>query len=173
MPTVQIIRYPWVARTAQRAPKADFFDETHRTMRVLPIDCDFNLHINNGRYLSIMDLGRIDHATRTGWWQTFRAKGWNPVATGVTIRFRRELRIGSKYRLFTKIIGWDERWFFFEQRFERADGSLAARAYVKAAVLDKRRRPIPPADVVAALDADPQSPQLPSEITTWQQIEAG
>ncbi|MCW2971798.1 MAG: thioesterase [Thermoleophilia bacterium] len=173
MPTVQILRYPWVARTARRAPKADFFDETFRAMRVLPIDCDFNLHINNGRYLSIMDLGRIDHATRTGWWATFRARGWNPVATGVTIRFRRELRIGARYRLYTKLAGWDERWFFFEQRFERADGSLAARAYVKAAVLDKGRRPVAPREVVAELGADPTSPQLPNGITTWQQIDAG
>lgn len=173
MPTVLALRYPLVARSARRAPKADFFDETYREMRVLPNDCDFNLHINNGRYLSLMDLGRIDHATRTGWLATFRARRWNPVATGVTIRFRRELRIGTRYRLFTKLAGWDERWFYFEQRFERADGLLAARAYVKAAVLDKRRTPMPPATVVAALDVDPVSPQLPSDITTWQQIEAG
>ena len=32
--------------------------------RVLPNDLDSNLHMNNGRYLTIMDLGRTDALLR-------------------------------------------------------------------------------------------------------------
>ena len=28
------------------------------TMRVMPWHCDPNMHINNGKYLSLMDIGR-------------------------------------------------------------------------------------------------------------------
>jgi acyl-CoA thioesterase FadM len=173
MPTVLALRYPLVGLSAKRRPTVDLFGESHRVMRVLPNDCDFNLHVNNGRYLSLMDLGRIDHATRSGWWGSFQEHGWKPVAAGATIRYRRELRIGSRYRLFTKCLGWTERWVFFEQRFERMDGLLSARAYVKVATLGRDGRPIPPHDVVTAMGLDPVSPELPSDIDAWQQIEAG
>lgn len=173
MPTVLALRYPLVGFRARRQPTIGLFEESQRIMRVLPNDCDFNLHVNNGRFLSLMDLGRIDHATRSGWWRTFRERGWTPVAAGVTIRYRRELRIGRRYRLTTTCLGWDERWVFFAQRFERMDGSLAARAYVKVATLGTDGRPIPPGNVVVAMGMDPTSPPLPTDILTWQQIDAG
>lgn len=34
--------------------------------RVWPGDLDINLHMNNGRYLSLCDLGKIDLMLRTG-----------------------------------------------------------------------------------------------------------
>ena len=37
--------------------------------RVSPGDIDVNRHMNNGRYLTIMDLGRIDVLIRTGLWR--------------------------------------------------------------------------------------------------------
>ena len=33
---------------------------------VLPNDLDTNLHMNNGRYLTLMDLGRLDLFVRSG-----------------------------------------------------------------------------------------------------------
>jgi acyl-CoA thioesterase FadM len=35
-------------------------------LRVLPNDIDINLHMNNGRYLTICDLTRVDMFIRTG-----------------------------------------------------------------------------------------------------------
>mgnify|MGYP003290859366 CR=1 FL=1 len=35
-------------------------DDSRVCFRVLPNDCDVNLHMNNGRYWTIMDLGRAD-----------------------------------------------------------------------------------------------------------------
>jgi acyl-CoA thioesterase FadM len=173
MTTVLAIRYPLMGLRARRHAPVDLLDESCIVQRVLPNDCDMNLHINNGRYLSLMDLGRIDHVTRSGWWSTFKQRGWNPVAAGVTIRYRRELRIGWRYRLFTKCLGWTDRWVFFEQRFERMDGKLAARAYVKVAILGADGRTLDPAEVVAAMGVDPTSPELPLDIERWQEIAAG
>ncbi len=41
-------------------------DESVLKLRVWPVDLDVNLHMNNGRYLSVMDLGRVDVILRTG-----------------------------------------------------------------------------------------------------------
>ncbi len=35
------------------------FEESRVAFRVLPNDCDINFHMNNGRYLAFMDLGRV------------------------------------------------------------------------------------------------------------------
>jgi acyl-CoA thioesterase FadM len=173
MPLVLALRYPLAGLRALRKPRATLLEQTSITMRVRPSDCDSYLHVNNGRYLSIMDIGRIDHAGRCGLIQAFRARGWKPVAGGATIRFRRELRLGTRYVLRTRCVGWDEGWSFWEQVFERADGQLAARAYVKVATLDRDGARLPSETVIGALGVDTTSPPLPEGVLAWQASEFG
>jgi len=173
MPLVLGIRYPLAGIRSLRRPRVELLGESSVRMRVRLSDCDVNLHVNNGRYLSIMDIGRIDHSGRCGLITVFREQGWSAVAGGATIRFRRELRIGERYVLRTRCVGWDEGWSFWEQVFERADGQLAARAYVKVASLGKDRRRLDMARVMEALGHDPVSPPLPEGVLAWQQTDAG
>ena len=42
------------------------FEDSVLTFRVWPGDLDLNVHMNNGRYLTVMDLGRLDLMARTG-----------------------------------------------------------------------------------------------------------
>lgn len=37
--------------------------------RVWPHDLDPSIHMNNGRYLALMDLGRLDLLIRSGLWR--------------------------------------------------------------------------------------------------------
>lgn len=110
-------------------------------LRVWPNDLDFNLHMNNGRYLSLMDLGRVDLLARSGLGRTVLAKRWMPVVTGVTIRYRRSLAPFQRFRLETRLVGWDEHFLFLDQRFVISggadDGMLAANATVRAAFVAK------------------------------------
>lgn len=41
---------------------------------VLPNDLDLNFHMNNGRYLTVLDLGRIDFLLRIGLAKGFSQK---------------------------------------------------------------------------------------------------
>jgi hypothetical protein len=49
-----------------RLPRKGVFDESRVTFRVLPTDCDVNFHLNNGRYLAFMDLGRLHLTAQIG-----------------------------------------------------------------------------------------------------------
>ncbi|MCW2927592.1 MAG: hypothetical protein JWM86_1560 [Thermoleophilia bacterium] len=173
MPLVLGLRYPFAGIRSLRKPKVGLLEWSSVRMRVRPSDCDLYLHINNGRYLSLMDIGRTDHAGRSGLIGMFRSRGWKPVAGGATIRFRRELRIGTRYTLHTRCAGWDDGWSYWEQRFDRADGQLAARAFIKVAVLDGDGSRLPSAEVMQALGIDPVSPPLPEAIAAWQSSEYG
>ena len=173
MPLVLGLRYPLAGLRAVRKPAIDLLEESTLQLRVHLRDCDVLMHVNNGRYLSLMDLGRIDHSGRSGLIREMRARRWGAVAGGATIRFRRELRWRSRYTLRTKVVGWDERFFYWQQVFERADGQLAARAYAKVALLDERGKRLDTADALAALGVDPESPPLPDGIAAWQSSEFG
>ena len=42
---------------------------SYLTLRVCPGDLDTSLHMNNGRYWTLMDLGRTDLMLRSGFWR--------------------------------------------------------------------------------------------------------
>ena len=130
---------------------------------VLPNDLDTNLHMNNGRYLTIMDLGRVDALLRSGLFKTIAREKWMPVIAGVSMIFRRSLAPFERYRLETRLIGWDEKWVYMEQTFIRKNGDLAARGYVKATFLKKGQRVVS-ADIAAAANYNGASPALSAEL---------
>ena len=61
--------------------------------RVWPNDLDTNLHMNNGRYLTLMDLGRLDLLLHNGAVPFVLRNKWYPVLAGTQIRFRRPLNL--------------------------------------------------------------------------------
>ncbi len=112
------------------AKRLSVLDESVISLRVFPNDLDFYGHMNNGRYLTLMDLGRVDLILRTGLGRVAKKNGWNPLIGFTTIRFKKSLKCFHRFHLHTRIVGWDEKWFFIEQRFERK-GKLMAAGLVK------------------------------------------
>lgn len=105
-------------------------------LRVWPNDIDFNFHLNNGRYLNVMDYGRVHLLASVGLLTPILKKRWAPVVGSVWMTYRRSLALGARYQLATRLVCWDERWFYMEQTFLGDDG-LAAVGWVKGALLGK------------------------------------
>jgi acyl-CoA thioesterase FadM len=137
-------------------------DEARLRFHVLPHDLDFNLHVNNARYLALMDLGRVDLLNQLGLMRlAFRGR-WFPVLGQVSIRYHRPLFLFQGFDLATRIVGWDAKWFYLEQRFER-EGKPVATAHARALV----RGPggsIPTDQIIGALGFEISSPALPDEV---------
>ena len=132
-------------------------DESLLRLRVWPTDMDLNFHLNDGRYISLTGLGRIDLMLGTGLLRRAMKRGQYPVVGAVTIRYRREIKAFEKFSLRSRIAGWDDKWTYFEHRFEK-DGELAAIAYARG-VLRTRGGPVPTRDVISE-----PSPPLPPDI---------
>src|SRR3989338_9015257 len=94
--------------------KLSAMDHSELRFRVLPNDLDIYGHMNNGRYLTLMDLGRMDWIWRTGLDRVTRKNRWNPLVASSTIRYKKSLRLWETFSLHTRIIGWDDKWFFIE-----------------------------------------------------------
>jgi acyl-CoA thioesterase FadM len=87
--------------------------------RVLPNDLDINLHMNNGRYLTMVDLGLMEFFTRSGFLKSLLAQGWRPMAGGVQMSFRRDLKLFQRYELHFRWLCSDERWNYMAVEFIR------------------------------------------------------
>jgi len=146
------------------------FDESALDFRVWPTDLDVNFHMNNGRYLTIMDLGRVDLMLRTGLGRMALKRNWSPLVGSATIHFRRSLDPFQRFQLRSRILCWGEKWFFIEQVFERR-GELIAVGTVKG-LLRGRLGNIPTAEVLRSLNLNVSSPEIPEHIRLWQQSEA-
>jgi acyl-CoA thioesterase FadM len=117
-------------------PRIDTLETDVLNLRVWPNDVDFNFHLNNARFLSVMDYGRIHLLARVGLLTPILKARWAPVVGAVWMTYRRSLPLWARYQLATHLVCWDERWFYMEQTFTGADG-LAAVGWVKGALVDK------------------------------------
>lgn len=142
------------------------FEASRLRFRVWPTDIDLNIHMNNARYLSLMDLGRTDLIIRTGLHRLMLRHKWQAVIGGATVRYRRPLKPFQPLRLSTRLLFWDDRWLYLEQRITTADGATACVALVKAVFIHGGTR-VSPADTIAAAGHDTPSPAVPDWVTTW------
>ena len=129
-------RVIWLFLTVKRKTPLSFRDVDHLPMRARWTDLDPLRHVNNGVYLSMMDLGRVDLMMRTGVWTKLMDAAYYPVVAAQTITYRKSLQWRQKFVLETHMAGFHDRALFVEQRFV-VDGELYARAFVKARFLKR------------------------------------
>ena len=149
-------------------PKKGLFEESRVPFRVLPNDCDINFHMNNGRYLTFMDLGRVHLVTQVGLMPVIFRKRWSAALAAAEVNFIRAIAPFQKFELVTRIVTWDEKYCYMEQRFER-EGSLCAHAFVKGLFLRGRNR-VPNSEVVAELGFTGSPPPMPEELRIWVEL---
>ena len=162
--------YPWlrllrVGASLRAAPKVPVFSATRVRLRVWPGDLDLNLHVNNGRYLSLADLGRLDWLVRTGLYGAARTQKASPVIGDAIAKFRRDLQPFQTFEIHTRLLGWDSKWGFIEHRFMRAGravGVIAVRGVFKHS-----EGLIQPAAILESLGHTAPSPVLPEWATEF------
>ncbi len=151
---------------AFRKPRLDVLEEGRMRLTCWPTDLDIAFHMNNGRYLTIADLGRYELIVRTGFWPTMRKRGWHPVVGTSKIWHRRSLEAFQRFDLTTRMIGWDDKWVYIEHRFEGVGakaGTLYCRIVVKTLFL-KGREKVATADLIAAFGHEGQSPAMEPDL---------
>ena len=125
-------------------------EPTQVTFRVWPFDLDLNIHMNNARYLSWMDLGRVYHMGVTGLYRKSIQRKWMPVVGHIDIKFIKPLPPFAKVTLRTEIHGHDEKYFDIRQTFFYQDHPMAI-AHVKGIFVSKKEGKIHPQAVIDAL----------------------
>lgn len=146
-------------------------DGTHvSTHMCWPWDLDPWIELNNGRTLTLYDLGRIPLASRTGLIGILRKKQWGITVAGNSVRYRRRIKAFQRFTMISRVIGWDARFVYMEQSMW-SRGECCNHMLVRSAVTGARGI-VPPAEVMAALGGDPESPALPDWVQDWIKADA-
>jgi len=140
--------------------------------RAWPTDLDPSVHINNGKYLSLMDLGRLDLMVCAGLWRAILRHRWTPIASNVFIRYRREIRPFQRFRLETRLLTWDATNVVMEQVFilesGPRDGQIAARALFKGGIYDRGARAFVPIErLMIETGARGDAPEATAEVAAF------
>ena len=160
--------------------------ETHVSHhRCWPHDIDLWMELNNGRTLTLYDLGRLVLFHRTGLVPVMRKHGWAGTVAGSSVRYRRRIRMFDRIEMRSRLIGWDHRFVYVEQSMWRPQGDCANHILLRTAVT--RVPPaagkgsgkgavtgaaagagglVPTAEVARAV-GEPVSPPLPGWVGAW------
>ena len=153
----------WLRRNG---PRLDPHDVGRMAFRVLPTDLDVLGHMNNGVYLSIMDLGRMDLLQRSGVWSRLFRAGFFPVMADETISFRRSLMPWQRFTLETRIVGYDAKAVYVEQRAV-VEGQIYARATTRGRFVKKTGGTVTTAEVAEVTGIDITGHPLPEWMARW------
>jgi acyl-CoA thioesterase FadM len=152
-----------------RPGRRGLFAESVVGFRVWPNDLDTNFHMNNGRYLTLMDLGRLDLLLGIRAVPIVLKNKWYPVLAGTQIRFRRPLNLFQKFEIRTRIVTWDKKWVFLEQKILKR-GDLVLHAYLKGVFVGPRGS-VPITELLALMGAREAPPPMPAGLTAWVEAE--
>lgn len=152
------------------------FDELGELpMRVWPGDLDAYPEQNNGRHLTLMDLGRYDFAVRCGLYSAVRRRKWAFMIAGSSARFRHRLRPFQRYTLCSKPLGHDGRFFYFHQftvsgGFGDRPRMTHSSALIRGALVGSNGL-VPIAEVLAEMGQPNWNPPLPDWVSAWTEAE--
>jgi len=150
-------------------PALDLMDKSILKFYVLPNDLDINMHMNNGRFNSIMDLGRVDILLRTGLLKIIHKKKWFGIVGSIHTRFKRPLKPFQAYELHSQIIYWDEKWTWVDQKMY-SNGKLISSALVQT-LIRKKDANVPTVELQQLMGVNYPTPSITNEIKHLEKFE--
>ncbi len=156
---------------ASRQPSLGLTDLHVSHHMVWPWDLDGFLELNNGRALTLYDLGRLGMGLRTGLIQTLKDRKWGLTMAGSSVRYRRRLHMFERFEMRSRAVCWDDKFVYIEQSMWKSDGECASHVLYRAAVTD-RNGIVAPDRVLKAMGRHVTSPETPEWIAAWIKAEA-
>lgn len=138
-------------------------DEAHVEMRAWPTDLDWTGHVGDERYLEMMKLGRHCLASRMGVLAEMQKRGITAHVAATEVQYLSELEVFECFEMVSRVVGWDDKWLFVEQRFLRCGGRPLAVGLVQL-VFKQENETVPPEVVMSYSGQTLAPPPLPAEV---------
>lgn len=147
-------------------PSKPWSEESELRFRVLPTDCDLNLHLTSSRYIALSDLGRIHLLGQTGILGDIIKRRWFPFSAGVEVTYIRPIQPFQLFTVRTRALTWDDKYWYSEHRFEVAD-ELRAIVLTRGLFVCGRKL-VSMAEIAALTAENPPPPPVPETVEQWQ-----
>ena len=134
-----------------------------------PWDLDMFFELNNGRSLSLYDLGRLPMARRSGFLKLIRQQGWGMSMAGATVRWRHRVTLFQRFEMRSGALGRDARFLYLHQTMWRKGRALSSVIY-RVAVTDKNGI-VDTQRVADAMGIPEWDPQMPEWVMLWAKSE--
>ena len=135
----------------------------------LPVDLDVWMELNNGRTLTLYDLGRIPLVQRVGFLGMLKQHGWSFTIAGSSVRYRKRVTVFNKLEMRSKIVGRDARFLYVVQSMWHK-GEATSSALFRLAVTGNGI--VPTDEWTKALGVEDWNPTLPDWVQAWVDAEA-
>ena len=161
-PIIRVLKELVKSRGASDLPP----DGTHVSYhRCWPQDIDMFMEMNNGRILTIFELGRFGLAKRVGLIKALRENGWGLTVAGTSVRYRKRIKPFVRFRMDSKAVYWDERFIYISQSIWIGD-QCACNALFRTGVV-KNHKLVPTQEVFTLAKVDSTSPSAPAWVQNW------
>lgn len=149
----------------RRAPKLRL-DEIHvSTHMCWPVDIDMFGELNNGRTLTLFDLGRLVMGYRAGFLRVVKENKWGMTMAGASVRYRHRVRMFQKFTMQTRAIGRDDKFIYLLQTMW-SGGKATSSVLYRTAVTDKNGI-VHTQKVADALGYPDWNPKMPDWVHNW------
>lgn len=165
------IRLGWTLFSSRRLPPMNPLDLNVSQHRCWPVDCDIFMEMNNGRILTLYEMGRFQASVRMGLWPLLKKHKWGLTVAGSSVRYRRRITPFERFETRTKIATWDDRFVYIEQGMFKTDGECASNVLFRTAVVAKGRA-VPTDELIAALGITEPRPTPAPWVQNWIDAEA-
>lgn len=110
-------------------------------------DLDLNFHMNNGRYLTLMDLGRFDFLVENGIFLACMKRGWLPVLGETQMVYFKALGLFQSFEIHSYLESYDDKWFVLRQEFRR-NNQLMAEGLIRGLFRDSKGNKVSPQKIL-------------------------
>ncbi len=136
----------------------------------MPWDIDIWRELNNGRTLTLYDIGRSGLAVRTGLDRILMANRWSLTMAGSSVRYRKRVRMFDRITITSRALGYDDRFFYLQQNMT-VRGTVTSSALMRAALTGASGL-VPPARLIEVMGMSEWNPALPEWVGNWIEAEA-
>lgn len=165
------LRLGWNLFAARKLPPMNPLEMHVSQHRCRLVDCDIFGEMNNGRILTLYEMGRFQAAVRMGLWALLKKRRWGLTVAGTSIRYRKRITPFEKYETRTRISTWDERFVYIEQGMFKPNGECASHVLFRTAVVSEGRA-VPTDELIKALNITDPKPEPAQWVTNWIEAEA-
>lgn len=150
----------------RKAPQLGFGDVHISHHMCMPWDLDPWIELNNGRTLTLYDLGRIPLAARSGLLNVLKQRRWEMTMAGACVRYRRRIRMFEHIEMRSRALCWDDRFIYIEQSMWKTNGDCAGHIVYRGAFVGHDGI-VSPDHVWSALCETADRPEIPEWVATW------
>ena len=166
-PFIRMAKELFVNKSAQNLSVGEIHESFHICW---PWDLDFWFELNNGRALTLYDLGRIPFSGKSGFSRFIFKNRWSMTMAGANVRYRKRIRAFDRIKMQTRTVCWDDRFLYIEQCMWNSKNECAGHIIYRAAFVGKDGI-IDPQRIFDEIKLKQQSPKMPDWLRGWVESE--